>query len=271
MKFTKKVVEIGNGAAVYVPREYKGREVIVIVPEGINEIKRNILSRLIEFMPNILGVYLYGSYARGEQGKDSDIDILIIVKEKDKKIKELLNDIDIRVLTLEEIRRSIKNFPFLILPILKESKALLNSSLIEELKNSKFDARKFKWHFEDTRRILKIIKTFIDLDDKDIAPSHIYSLIMRIRVCYMVESLLKDKVFSNKAIKRILLDYGLNEKEYERFYSIYRKIREDKEVEEKIDKQEILRLMKILINYYKKLEEEVQKYGKKKKKIRKRN
>ena len=56
---------MGNGAAVYIPKEYSGREIVIILPEGIDEIKRRVLTNLIEFMPNIIGVYIYGSYARG--------------------------------------------------------------------------------------------------------------------------------------------------------------------------------------------------------------
>tara|TARA_Y100000310_G_scaffold135966_1_gene134865 strand:+ start:234 stop:1067 length:834 start_codon:yes stop_codon:yes gene_type:complete len=277
MKITKTVVEIGNGAAVYVPREYRGREVVVMIPEGIEEIRKDILSRLIAFMPNILGVYLYGSYARGEEGAGSDIDILIITKEKDKKIKGILrvedafSDVDVRVLTLEEVRKSIKNFPALMLPILKESKAFLNSALVDELKDSEFDVRKFRWHFQDVKRILGIIKTFVEIDDKDISPSHIYSLIMRIRICYMIESLLKNKSFSNKAVKSVLLGYGLDRESYERFDFIYKRVREDKNVREKIDKKEILKLVGILTDYSKEIEREVQRYGKKKEKTGKRN
>ena len=83
MRLIKKAVEIGNGAAVYVPKEYLGKEIVITLQESVQEIKKRVLTSLIEFMPNILGVYLYGSYARNEQTLDSDIDILVITKEKD--------------------------------------------------------------------------------------------------------------------------------------------------------------------------------------------
>ena len=40
MRLVKKAVDIGNGAAVYVPKEYSGREIILLLPEGIQEIKQ---------------------------------------------------------------------------------------------------------------------------------------------------------------------------------------------------------------------------------------
>src|SRR3989344_696043 len=102
MRLLKQVVEIGNGAAVYVPKEYIGKEVVITLPENLEDIKKRILTSLIDYMPNILGVYLYGSYAREEQEKNSDIDILIITKDKDEQIKNILKDIDVRVVQLNK-------------------------------------------------------------------------------------------------------------------------------------------------------------------------
>jgi len=259
MKIIKKAIEIGNGAAVYVPREYKGKEITLFLPEGIKEIKRRVLSKLIEFMPNILGVYLYGSYARNEQTEYSDVDLLIIVQEKDDKIKAIFDDIDIRVITLENIKKSIKNLPALILPILKEARVFLNSLLLEELKQEKIDFRKFIWNFQDIVRIIKIIEEFIKIDDKDISPSHIYSLMMRARILCMIEGLIKNKNFSNKIVKKTLLEHGLNEEIYEKYYSIYQKIRDNQDVEEKVTKEEILNLIKIIKKSLKKIKNETNK------------
>lgn len=265
MQIIRKVIEIGNGAAVYVPKEYRGKEIVIVLPEGICEIKKRVLSRLIEYMPNILGVYLYGSYARDEQVIDSDIDVLIITKEKDNRIKTLFEDIDVRVITLESIKKSIKNLPAIIMPTLKEAKVLLNPVLLNELKNFKIDFRKFKWNFGDIKRILKIIEKFVELDEKDISPTHIYSLIMRVRICYMMETLLKNKSFSNKAIKNLLLNYGLSNRKINKFYSIYRKVRESQKINEKINKEEILELISVVKDYSKRIENET------KKKIKKRH
>ena len=265
MRLIKKAVGIGNGAAVYVPREYMGKEVVVILPEGIKEIKHRVLNELIDFMPNILGVYLYGSYARDEQELGSDIDILVITKEKDENIKQALKNIDARVVSIEGVKKSIKDHPVLIMPILKEAEVLLNPVLLEELNTSKIDFRKFSWNFGDIKRIIRIIETFVDLDDKDIAPSHIYSLILRIRVCYIMEGLLENKQFTNKAVIDLLLEYGLKRKQVQKFFNIYRLVRDDQKITIKITKEEVLRLTSILKNYSSKLENETQK------KIRKRN
>ncbi|MDO8517470.1 MAG: DUF2080 family transposase-associated protein, partial [Nanoarchaeota archaeon] len=126
MRIIKKVIEIGNGAAVYVPREYSGKQVVIILPEGVNEIKRRIIEKLTDHMENIVGVYLFGSYARGESHSLSDIDVLIITKEEAKGLKFLFEDMDVRVITLEKLKKSIDSLPAMSLPILKEAKTIIN-------------------------------------------------------------------------------------------------------------------------------------------------
>jgi predicted nucleotidyltransferase len=259
MKIIKKVIEIGNGAAVYVPREYSGKQVVIILPEGINDIKRRIIEKLTDYMENIVGVYLFGSYARGESHTLSDIDVLIITKDEAKGLKKSFEDMDVRVITLERIKKSITNFPAITLPILKEAKTIINPVLLEDLKNSKIRYSNFKWNFDDIRRIIKIIEDFIELDEEDIAISHVYSLIMRARICYMIEGLLKNKPFSNTKLQQELAKRGLSEKKYNEYYDIYRRVRDDEEVEGKINKDEIILFIDIIKKYALELENESKK------------
>jgi predicted nucleotidyltransferase len=257
MKLIKKAVDMGNGAAVYIPKEYSGRQVVIMLPEGIKDIKRKIIERLADYMDNIVGVYLFGSYAREESNALSDIDVLIITKDEQKELKHLFDDVDVRVITLEKIKKSIENLPALILPILKEAKTIINPVLLDELKNSKINYRNFKWNFDDIKRVIKIIESFIDLDETDISASHIYSLIMRARVCFMIECLLKNRQFSNKALKDEMIKRGLNEKLYEKYYSIYQRARDEEEIEGRIDKEEMINFISIIKKYMSELENDV--------------
>lgn len=47
---------------------------------GLSEIKNTIINYLAPYEPNMIG--LFGSYARGENKADSDIDILVNLKSK---------------------------------------------------------------------------------------------------------------------------------------------------------------------------------------------
>jgi predicted nucleotidyltransferase len=59
-----------------------------------NEIKEKLKKRLLSEIPNkILKIIIFGSYARGNETPDSDLDILIIVTEKSKELEKLIFDI----------------------------------------------------------------------------------------------------------------------------------------------------------------------------------
>jgi len=259
MKIIKKAIAMGNGAAVYIPREFSGRQIAIILPEGIADIKRRIVERLADHLGNIVGVYLFGSYARDESHLLSDVDVLIITKDEDKSLKPLFGDMDVRVTTLEKIKKSIENLPAITLPLLKEAKTIINPVLLDELKNSKINYKNFKWNFDDIGRTLKIIKTFIEVDEEDISISHIYSLIMRARICYIISCLLKNRQFSNAGLQAEMAKRGLNGKTYEKYYGIYRRVRDGEEIEGRIDKAEIMKLISLIARYVSELKNETQK------------
>ena len=52
----------GNGAHVFVPKEWIGEEIVLVKPE-VKSIKEKILSVINEHLDCIIGVYLYGSLA----------------------------------------------------------------------------------------------------------------------------------------------------------------------------------------------------------------
>jgi predicted nucleotidyltransferase len=60
-----------------------------------------ILHEFKEDVKNILGdnfveMILFGSYARGDYREDSDVDVLIVVKEKNKSVEKIVSDIAYR-------------------------------------------------------------------------------------------------------------------------------------------------------------------------------
>lgn len=259
MRIIKKAIGMGNGAAVYVPKEYSGRQVVVILPDGIDDIKKRIIEKLSDRMENVVGAYLFGSYARGERHILSDIDLLVITKDKEKGLKQIFDDMDVRVMTLETIKKSIEKFPAMMMPILKEAKTIINPVLLDELKNSKINYKNFKWNFDDIKRIIKIIETFIETDEDDIDISHVYSLIMRARISYMMDCLIKNKQFSNAELENEMIKRGLDKKTYEGYYAIYRKVRDDEIVSGKIDKEKIMHFIGIIKKYASELENESKK------------
>jgi predicted nucleotidyltransferase len=80
-------------------------------PPQIKELRDRLLIRLPETIQRII---IYGSYARGEAGDESDMDVLVIVLESSPMIVE-----EIRSVRYEVMERS-QYFPHLSLLILSE-------------------------------------------------------------------------------------------------------------------------------------------------------
>ena len=87
----KQTREVGTSAGVLLPRSWLNKQVVVkLFLPSKEEIIRDVLDILIKnnLIEEIKGIYLFGSYARGDYGSDSDIDILVITQNINKLIDE---------------------------------------------------------------------------------------------------------------------------------------------------------------------------------------
>jgi predicted nucleotidyltransferase len=60
------------------------------IREILNQFRKRVYS---EFSGRVVKIIVFGSYARGEERPDSDLDILIIVKDKSKSLEKKVSDI----------------------------------------------------------------------------------------------------------------------------------------------------------------------------------
>ena len=185
----REVTPIGNGAHIFAPKEWVGEKVVLIRTLKLS-LKKRILEILEPHLEDVLGVYLYGSYARGEQRQDSDIDVLII-SNKNFKLKE--KGFEIVVLKKDKIREAIKIAPLLLYSALMEARPLINSELLENLrKNYKPKARNFKEYIRETKDI-------IEINEELFSP---YSIVLRLRGIYIIERLLAGKNYFYDGFKK---------------------------------------------------------------------
>src|SRR3989344_1039988 len=228
MEVIRNVGKWGNSAGVLLPREWLGSRVKIEIVEDGKDIKKEILGMLEPYLEDLLGVYLTGSHARGEQEDDSDVDIIAISKSIKKEI--ISGRYRISIAPLESIRKSLKSNPILILPRIMEAKVILNRQLLDELSLKNLSAKDFLGYFKETKRIMSINKEFIKLDKEDSqnleSEGVIYSLILRLRGMYIIGSLLEKKVYSKKGFLRFL-ENGLSKKDVLLVYSLYKKIRDN--------------------------------------------
>lgn len=254
MQIQRNVQRWGNGAGILLPREWLGKEVQVILVDRSLEIKKEVMNILDSYLLDVFGIYLTGSYARNEQNKNSDIDVLVISEKINKNIKS--GKYDISIVTLDSVKKTIKKNPILIVPRLVEARTILNNSLLEELLKEKFTKNSFRSYFEDTKRIIKINKGFLDIDlEKNLefldSTAIIYSMVLRLRGIFLIKNLLEKKKYSKKSFLDFL-GKNLNEEEINRVYSIYESVRDETKIKEKITietAEKLLNLLKGEVNF----------------------
>lgn len=205
MEIVKDVKEWGNSAGVLLPKEWKGKEVKVILIDRSSEIKKEVFDILSDYLEDIMGIYLVGSYARSESKKRSDIDLLVITNKTNKRIEK--SKYDFILISKENIEQKLKKNILPLLPMLKEAKPLLNAKLIEKYKKTELTKRNLKFHIETTKSAMKMNKAAINLNKElsvSCSDTTAYSLVLRLREIYIVNCLMKNKIWNNKRFIKLL-------------------------------------------------------------------
>src|SRR3989344_2268778 len=144
----KPIVRVGNSAGVILPREWLNGKVRVELVERPLNIKKDILEILDDYLEEIVGIYIVGSYARGEQTKESDVDVLVITNRINKRLEK--KHYEIIMTTKDVVEDEMKRNVLPLLPMIKEAKVLMNSDLIEKWKKTELTKKNLKPHIELT-------------------------------------------------------------------------------------------------------------------------
>ena len=226
---TKLVQKFGNSSHVVLPKEYLGKRIRFIAePKTFEDIKSEILEILKPYLENIVGIYLYGSYARNEQTIDSDIDILAITSNKLK----IINKIDSYTIvsaTIEELESILKNNALLILPIIKEAKTIINPDLLKKYREYQFTKKNTKQFIDSSIKVLQLNKKGLELDFE--IGSLVYSLILRIRGLLMIKLIMSNNLYSKLSLFNYLESNNLPKNKIEELHGIYSSERNDIKVQ----------------------------------------
>jgi len=189
--------EVGTSAGVLLPRSWLNKQVVVTLFEPSKEkIAQDILACLFKHDLNeeVKGIYLYGSYSRGDFDFNSDMDVLVITKQTDK----IINYDNYEILLVSESSFS-KNLPTNLnyLSILREIKVIFNKELIEkyQLKKYKFNDKKA---LTEIGSVFKMNKDSIELSEENnlnVLDGVIYSVILRLREMYLIKCLNSRKSY----------------------------------------------------------------------------
>lgn len=242
---TKTVQRFGNSGHIVLPKEYVGKRVkFLLEPKTFEYIKSEVLEMLKPYLENILGIYVYGSYARNEQTIDSDVDILVIASTKFK-IIEKIDDYSIVSTTLQKIDTLLNTNAVLVLPIVKEFKTIINPDLLERYEEHQFTKKNTKFFIESSIKALELNKKGIELDFE--IGSLVYSLMLRIRGLLMINLIMDNNQYSKSSLFLFLEDNGMSKNKVDELYRIYSNERNDIKVKKSdiLTKEDIAKLLNI--------------------------
>lgn len=248
---TKLVQKFGNSGHVVLPKGYVGKRIRFIAgPKTFDDIKSGIFEILKPHLESILGVYLYGSYARNEQTIDSDIDILVITNAK-LRIMDKIDDYTIASVTLKELESVLNCNAVLILPIIKEAKTIINPELLERYKEHKFTKSNTKSFLGSTAKVLELNKKGMELDFE--IGSLVYSLMLRIRGLLMIKLIHNNKQYSKNELFIFLENNKIIKSKIEELYKIYSSERDNAKIKESniLKKEDMEKLIILAKNLFK--------------------
>jgi len=213
-------IRVGNSAGVLLPKEWLNTEVKVVL-QPLN-IANDVIQVLMEedLLKNTLGAYIVGSYARKEQTIESDIDILIITTNTNKRIKN--GKYDILLISKESLEKQLKTNALPMLPMILESKSIINNSLVDSYKKTILTEKNLKWHLETTKSAMNLVEKDIQVSKElkqDTGDATAYSLILRLRTLYIIDSIKNKKMWSKQEFLSMIKKISGSQKSYERYVS----------------------------------------------------
>ncbi len=230
----KTVVRSGNGGAVWVPKSWLGEEVIVILPKRPErDVREKILHMLKPYLQDITAVAIFGSYARKEQTKNSDIDVLVVVKDNPLPFTKKEN-IEIISLSLPALQRAMEKRPEVYYQMVKEAEPVFNAPVFEELKKLPFTGTGVKRFFRETKEHLMSSKRLIEVDQELgmhlTSYSALYSILLRLRNLFIIRCTAREEDFSMQRFKHWLGEQGISRREIEDALTVFHSIRDGRRV-----------------------------------------
>lgn len=201
----KPIVRMGNSACVLLPKAWVDGKARVELIEKPIDIKKDLFEILSPYLEDIIGIYLVGSYARGEQTSESDVDVIVITNNLKKRIEK--EKYEIILISKDSVEKQLKNNILPLLPMIKESKPLMNASFIESYKNTKLTKRNLKFHIETTKSAMRVIEESLKLAREmkiKEGDGSAYSLILRLRGVYITDCLKSNKEWSKKEFLNLI-------------------------------------------------------------------
>ena len=215
MALIKQITKAGNSSNVLLPREWLGGIARIELIEKPVDIVEDTIRILKPYLKDILGIYVVGSYARKEETKKSDIDILVITKESNQRIKK--GKYEIILISRDNLDKAMKENMMPLLPMIKEAKTILNEGLINEYKNINPTKKNLRWVISVTKSAKKLNEQAIKISrelKENVSDGIIYSIILGLRSTYTINCLKNNKIPTKKGLVDLIKKIVKTEEPY---------------------------------------------------------
>ena len=207
MELVKSIVRLGNSAGVVLPKEWLHGEAKITLLKKPENPKKEVLNILEPYLSSVLGVYIVGSYARGEQSRGSDVDVLAITTDISRHMRQA--NYDITFVSKDNLKATLEDNILPLLPMIMEASAVINAPLLAEYRKTPITKHNLKWHIETTKSALKLAHISLQLakENKDrISDNIAYSLVLRLRGAHIVDFLMKNKKTTTATLRKLIED-----------------------------------------------------------------
>tara|TARA_Y100000034_G_scaffold55070_2_gene67540 strand:+ start:2223 stop:2984 length:762 start_codon:yes stop_codon:yes gene_type:complete len=244
-EIVKNTIRLGNSSAVILPNTWKYKKVRIQLVEEL--IVQDLLEILLnrDLLKEVIGVYLVGSYARGEESEDSDVDILIVTDSVNKQIKE--GSYEMILVSVGKFEERFGKSLYLS-SMVRESKTLINDSFIRESREMKIDIP-VKKYVREIKSVIRFNEDNLDWDkemNSKVLDGVVYSLVLRFRELYLIDCIINKKDYSRYKF----LDLVGNEN----LYDAYLRIKNDKKNRDNSFVEEVIELIGKMKEFVRKFE-----------------
>ena len=229
--------------------------------ELYSKIEERVLEIVNKYMIEVEGIYLIGSYARGEHEKDSDIDVLVITEETNNKITA--GKYSIKLVSLPKVLKLLRTKPLKIYTMLCEAKPLMNYHLITHLRHKKVLKKHILSYVPELKSLIRSNSPFVVTSKKDSAAALDFMMKRLREIFFMVDMLDTKLVYSRvEFIKWLRKESDFSREDFKIIIDAFYKTKRNKLPEKMINQEVIDKL-------YNFLEYEVGKYHQLRKKYSK--
>ena len=253
----KEVMDRGHSGGIYLPKAWIGQRVVV-QPLSVRDY---VLGELSPYLEDVSGVFLYGSYARGEESDSSDVDVLVVSEKKFP--VERMGLISIESGSLDQVKARISMDPVGYYSIVQEAVPLINAPLLSELKKIEPGRKGLKEYYDLTESALRICDGLLKEGGSD-QSGVIYSLVLRLRGLYLLRCRMRKEKYSNEGLENFVSEKGTDTETFEKLYSVYRAGTVDgPKPKQQMPVKTVRQLYRIVYDLLKSLEDESKKASKK--------